>query len=128
MNIVILMGRLTKDVDLKQSSAGKAYTQFSLAVDRPVAKGQDKQTDFINCKAFGKTAELLGKYFSKGNRVGVEGSLQVGSYVNKDGKTVYTTDVLVNRIHFIESRKSGDNQGFSSEDFGTTVMDEDIPF
>lgn len=128
MNIVILMGRLTKDVDLKQSSTGKAYTQFSLAVDRPVAKGQDKQTDFINCKAFGKTAELLGKYFSKGNRVGVEGSLQVGSYVNKDGKTVYTTDVLVNRIHFIESRKSGDNQGFSSEDFGTTVMDEDIPF
>lgn len=128
MNIVILMGRLTKDVDLKQSSTGKAYTQFSLAVDRPVAKGQDKQTDFINCKAFGKTAELLGKYFSKGNRVGVEGSLQVGSYVNKDGKTVYTTDVLVNRIHFIESRKSGDNQGFSSEDFGTTVMDEEIPF
>lgn len=128
MNIVILMGRLTKDVDVKQSSTGKAYTQFSLAVDRPVAKGQDKQTDFINCKAFGKTAELLGKYFSKGNRVGVEGSLQVGSYVNKDGKTVYTTDVLVNRIHFIESRKSGDNQGFSSEDFGTTVMDEDIPF
>lgn len=128
MNIVILMGRLTKDVDLKQSSTGKAYTQFSLAVDRPVAKGQDKQTDFINCKAFGKTAELLGNYFSKGNRVGVEGSLQVGSYVNKDGKTVYTTDVLVNRVHFIESRKSGGNQGFSSEDFGTTVMDEDIPF
>lgn len=102
MNLVVLTGRLTRDPELKYGQSGKAYSRFSLAVDRPFQKGE---ADFINCVAFGKTAELIGEYLRKGRKVGVQGSLQMNRYeVNGEKRTSY--DVLVNNIEFLESKNS----------------------
>lgn len=102
MNLVVLTGRLTRDPELKYGQSGKAYSRFSLAVDRPFQKGE---ADFINCVAFGKTAELIGEYLRKGRKVGVQGSLQMNRYeVNGEKRTSY--DVLVNNIEFLESKNA----------------------
>ena len=105
MNISILIGRIATDLELKQTQSGTAMCSFTLAVNRPKKQGEEQQADFIRCKTFGKTAELLNQYQHKGNRLGVVGTIQTGSYQNQDGQTVYTTDVLVNRIEFLESKK-----------------------
>ena len=102
MNSVVLIGRLTKDVDIRYSNSQTAVGRFSLAVDR---HDKDKNCDFINCIAFGKSAENLEKYVKKGNKAAISGRIQTGSYTNKDGKTVYTTDVVAERVEFIESKK-----------------------
>lgn len=102
MNLVVLTGRLTRDPELKYGQSGKAYSRFSLAVDRPFQKGE---ADFINCVAFGKTAELIGEYLRKGRKVGIQGSLQMNRYeVNGEKRTSY--DVLVNNIEFLESKNA----------------------
>ena len=102
MNLVVLTGRLTRDPELKYGQSGKAYSRFSLAVDRPFQKGE---TDFINCVAFGKTAELIGEYLRKGRKVGIQGSLQMNRYeVNGEKRISY--DVLVNNIEFLESKNA----------------------
>lgn len=106
MNQVDLIGRLTKDPELRQSQGGKSICSFTLAVDRQVKKDSQQSADFIRCKAFGKTAENLARYMSKGQMIAVSGSISTGSYKDKDGKTVYTTDVLANGIQFLESRES----------------------
>ena len=105
MNISILIGRIATDLELKQTQSGTAMCSFTLAVNRPKKQGEEQQADFIRCKTFGKTAELLSQYQRKGNRLGVVGTIQTGSYQNQEGQTVYTTDVLVNRIEFLESKK-----------------------
>ena len=102
MNSVVLIGRLTKDVDLRYSNNQTAVGRFTLAVDR---HDKDKNCDFINCIAFGKSAENLEKYVKKGNKVAISGRIQTGSYTNKDGNKVYTTDVVAERVEFIESKK-----------------------
>ena len=103
MNLVILTGRIAKDLDLKNGASGKAYIKFSLAVDNPFKKGE---ADFINCVAFGKTAELIGEYLNKGKKIGVNGRLQMNRYeVNGEKRTSY--DVLVEQVEFLESRDSG---------------------
>ena len=118
MNIVILQGNLTKDIELR-SSTSTEVAKFSLAVRR------DKDnTDFINCVAFGKTAELLSQYTSKGNKLAVEGRLQTGSYDNKDGVKVYTTEVIVNKMHLLE-KKSDTPVGNPRQDFEPTYKKED---
>lgn len=100
MNLVVLIGRLTRDPELKFGQSGKAYSRFSLAVDRPFQKGE---ADFINCVAFGKTAELIGEYLRKGRKVAVNGRLQMNRYeVNGEKKTTY--DVLVESMEFIEGK------------------------
>ena len=100
MNLVILTGRLTRDPELKFGQSGKAYSRFSLAVDRPFQKGE---ADFINCVAFGKTAELIGEYLRKGRKVGVQGRIQMNRYeVNGEKRTSY--DVLVDTVEFLESK------------------------
>ena len=107
MNLVVLTGRLTRDPELKFGQSGKAYSRFSLAVDRPFQKGE---ADFINCVAFGKTAELIGEYLRKGRKVGVNGRLQMNRYeVNGEKRTGY--DVVVDSIEFLESKGSGDAVG-----------------
>ena len=115
MNKVILMGRLTKDPELKYSTGERqmAVAKYTLAVDRRV-KGNEKETDFINCIAFGKNAEFTEKYFKKGQRVLIEGRIQTGSYINKDGKTVYTTDVIVDSGEFADSKGASDYTSTSS--------------
>lgn len=102
MNLVVLIGRLTRDPELKFGQSGKAYSRFSIAVDNPMKKGE---ADFINCVAFGKTAELIGEYMRKGSKIGVNGRLQMNRYeVNGEKKTSY--DVLVEQIEFLDSKNS----------------------
>ena len=107
MNLVVLTGRLTRDPELKFGQSGKAYSRFTLAVDRPMQKGE---ADFINCVAFGKTAELIGEYLRKGRKAGVTGRLQMGKYeVNGEKRTSY--DVVVDTIEFLESKNAVDSMG-----------------
>lgn len=107
MNVIILTGRLTRDPELKFGQSGKAYSRFTLAVDRPMQKGE---ADFINCVAFGKTAELIGEYLRKGRKAGVTGRLQMGKYeVNGEKRTSY--DVVVDTIEFLESKNATDSMG-----------------
>ena len=102
MNIIILTGRLTRDPELKTGQSGKAYARFTLAVERPMQKDE---ADFINCVAFGKTAELIGEYLRKGRKAGVTGRLQMGKYeVNGEKRTSY--DVIVDSIEFLESKNT----------------------
>lgn len=102
MNLVVLIGRLTRDPELKFGQSGKAYSRFSIAVDNPMKKGE---ADFINCVAFGKTAELIGEYMRKGSKIGVNGRLQMNRYeVNGEKRTSY--DVLVEQIEFLDSKGS----------------------
>ena len=125
MNKTMLSGRLTKDADLNYTAgSGIAVTRFTLAVKRPFKKNE---TDFINCIAFGKTAETIANYTQKGQEIIVEGSIKTGSY-EKDGKKVYTTDIIVNQFEFIgaskgnaESQKPEQNKGFLEE-----VTPEDV--
>ena len=103
MNKAILMGRLTRDPDIRytQGAEQKVYGRYTLAVDRPT---KNKQTDFISCVCFGKTAEFAEKYLHKGDKITVCGSIQTGSYTDREGRKVYTTDVLVNEHYFCESK------------------------
>ena len=102
MNIIILTGRLTRDPELKTGQSGKAYARFTLAVERPMQKDE---ADFINCVAFGKTAELIGEYLRKGRKAGVTGRLQMGKYeVNGEKRTSY--DVIVETLEFLESKNT----------------------
>lgn len=117
MNNVILMGRLTKDVELRYTQSGMASARFNIAVDKNLSKEKKQEmqskgqqtADFINCVAWGKTAENIEKYTDKGLRILVHGSIQTGSY-DKDGHRVFTTDVLVNNFEFIDFKESNNNQ------------------
>ena len=112
MNKVILMGRLTRDAEIRysQGESSTAIARFSLAVDRRFRRDNDEQSaDFINCVAFGKTAEFLERFGRKGTKFVLEGRIQTGSYTNKDGIKVYTTDVIVEQVEFAESKNSSEN-------------------
>ncbi len=115
MNRVILMGRLTKDptVVTNQQTGELTLARYTLAVDRNVRKDASNgqpTADFISCVAFGKSAEFAQNYLRKGTKIAVEGRIQTGSYQNKEGQTVYTTDVAVDRHEFCESKGSGNGQ------------------
>ena len=109
MNHVVLMGRLTKDPDIRYTNEGMSIARFTVAVDRRRSKDAESQADFISCVAFGKTAEVMEKYFAKGRRILLDGRIQTGSYEDKEGKQVYTTDVIVSNVEFVESKNSGGN-------------------
>lgn len=141
MNKVILMGRLTRDPEVRytQGDNASAVARFSLAVDRRFKKDGDQTADFINCVAFGKTGEFIEKYGRKGTKFVVEGRIQTGSYTNKDGQKVYTTDVVVEQVEFAESKASADgnttnNTANSNAPTDTSFMDisdsidEELPF
>ena len=103
MNSVVLIGRLTRDPEVRYTAATQmAVATFTIAIDRPVRAGGEKQTDFPRITVFGKQAENCEKYLAKGRLVGIQGRLQTGSYQNKDGATVYTTDVVADRVEFLE--------------------------
>lgn len=107
INNIVLVGRTTKAIELKQNKNGTNYVQFTLAVNRPYKDEQGgQQADFITCVAWNKTAETLSNYVSKGTLIGVEGRLQVRSYSNEAGVRQYLSEVLVNRFTFLESKKS----------------------
>ena len=97
MNKVILLGRLTRDPEVRYTSVENslAITRYTLAVDRKIRKDGDATADFINCVVFGRSAEFVEKYFRKGLKITIEGRIQTGSYTNRDGQKVYTTEVVV---------------------------------
>ena len=116
MNKVILMGRLTRDPEVRYSQGenATAIARYTIAVDRRYKKEGDASADFIGCVAFGKLGEFAEKYLRKGTKVVVTGRIQTGSYTNKDGLKVYTTDVVVEENEFAESKRSDDNAPASS--------------
>ena len=125
MNNVVLIGRLTKDPELKYSQAGKAYCRFSLAVQREFNR---EEADFINCVAWGKTAETIAEWLGKGRRIALQGRIQTGNYENKNGDKVSTFEVVADRFEFVDSAKSetSKNQSYSNND---ELLDEEpFPF
>lgn len=126
MNSVCLVGRLTKDPDVRYANSGTSIARINVAVDRRFKKEGEQSADFISCTAFGETAEFLEKYFKKGQRIGLTGRIQTGSYKDNDGKTVYTTDVIIETTEFVESKGSaGSNNGSAS---GTSTKTDDDGF
>lgn len=106
MNLVIEMGRLTKDPEVRTTTEGLDIARYTLAVDRLFKREGEPTADFISCVVFGKPAEFAGKYFKKGTKIAVSGRIQTGSYTNKEGAKVYTTEVIVERQEFCESKKA----------------------
>lgn len=126
MNKVILMGRITKDVDAR-GDGNNMVARYSLAVDRRFKnKDGEYDTDFINIVAFGKSAEFAEKYFAKGTKVVITGRIQTGSYTNKDGQKVYTTDVVAEDQEFAESKKSSTENTTSEKKEKKVDPDEDF--
>ena len=148
MNSVVLIGRLTRDPEIRYIPESQmAVATFTVAIDRPVRSGQEKKTDFPRVTVFGRQAENCERFLAKGRLVGVQGRIQTGSYTNKDGVTVYTTDVVADRVEFLEwgdrTESSGggsryqssqpSNQGSADRDMGVpegfqALQDDDIPF
>ena len=113
MNKVILMGRLTRDPDVRYSSGdgSTAVARYTLAVDRRFHRDGDATADFIGCVAFGRQAEFAEKYLRQGTKIAITGRIQTGSYTNREGQKVYTTDVVVEEQEFAESKNAGGNNG-----------------
>lgn len=111
-------GRLTRDVELKQAGE-TAVAKFSIAVQRDFKRDGEPDADFLNCTVFGKRAETLSQYFSKGMKIEVVGRIQTGSYTNKDGQKVYTTDIMVENFGFAESKQNGNSGGQSQQASGS---------
>ena len=141
MNKVILMGRLTRDPDMRFSTGERqmSIARYTLAVDRRGRKGDngEQAADFISCVAFDRNAEFAEKYLHQGTKVVVTGRIQTGSYTNRDGQKVYTTDIIVEEQEFAESKSAGANNGFpagdrpapaASSDGFMSVDDEGLPF
>lgn len=144
MNKAILVGRNVKEIELRATTSGSSVTAFTIAVNRDFKNANGEiEADFINCVAYGKTAELLSKYVKKGDRLAVEGRIQVRNYDNQEGKKVYVTEVIVQNIEFLEPKReecqmATDKENLTLqkeandpfEEFGQEIeiKDEDLPF
>lgn len=106
MNMTIMMGRLTRDPEIRQATTGNVVASFSIAVDRRFKRESEPEADFFNCTAFGKTAEFVEKYFTKGKKILLTGSIQNDNYTNKDGQKVYATKIIVENVEFAESKNA----------------------
>lgn len=130
MNNVSLVGRLTRDIELRYTNTGTAVANGNIAVNRQFKNQEGNyDADFINLVMFGKTAEIMANYVKKGHQVGIEGRIQSGSY-EKDGKRVYTTDVVVNQFTFIDNRNSSEkpNSQQPNTTEPTDIDESDLPF
>lgn len=140
INRVVLVGRLTKDPELRYTPSGVAMARFTLAVNRTFSNQQgEREADFINCVVWRKQAENTANYLKKGSLAGVEGRIQTGSYEGQDGKRVYTTDVVADSVQFLEPKNGQGNQnnrptGQSETDYShlggehIPPVDDDLPF
>lgn len=143
MNSVQLTGRFTRDPDVRYTDGGSTVARFTLAVDRAFKTENGPTADFVSCVAFGRTAEFIEKYFSKGMKMELNGRIQTGSYTNQEGQKIYTTDVMAERVGFAESKasseRSNQEEGFGpvpsanevKEDFMSIpddLEDEELPF
>ena len=126
MNKAILIGRLTRDPELRYTSSNRAVCQFSIAIDRPFTNQQTGQrdTDFINVVVWDKRAENVGKYMSKGRLVAVEGRIQTRNYENNEGKRVYVTEVVAENVQFLESKNAGSNNSTVINNMPEPPMDK----
>lgn len=131
MNKVILIGRLTRDPEIRTSQDGKLVARYTLAVNKA-----DNKADFVRCVTFGKNAEFVEKYLRKAVKILIDGRLQTGSYTDRDGRKVYTTDVIVERHEFVESKEAAErnedtfNQQMAADGFMNIPdgVDEELPF
>lgn len=134
MNKVSLVGRICRDPEVRYTNGESpmAVARFTVACNRRIKKDGEQNADFIQCIAFGKTAELIERYFFKGMKIGVDGRIQTGSYENKDGQKVYTTEVLAERVEFVESKNnSSANDSAKKDDSFMNIPDqieEELPF
>ena len=139
MNTVVLIGRTTRDIDLRRTGNGTAVASFTLAVNRDFKTQDGQEADFIQCVAWKKTAELLEQYVHKGNRIAVNGSIRTRNYEDSHGRTVYITEVLINHVEFLETKNrempsdspSVQNKSDSYDDWGNKEYEmdnSDLPF
>lgn len=136
MNKVILMGRLTRDPEVRHSTGDNAMAiaRYTLAVDRRVKREGEQSADFINCVAFGKSGEFAEKYLRQGTKVVVSGRIQTGSYTNKEGQKVYTTDIMVEEQEFAESKNASASSAATASKSSDSFMNipngmsEELPF
>ena len=131
MNSVNLIGRLTRDPEIRYTAGTQmAVATFTVAIDRPKKADAEKQTDYPRVIVFGKQAENCERFIGKGSLVGIHGRIQTGSYTNKDGATVYTTDVVADRVEFLDRRNNGQAapEPYGEYPQGFAAMDEDFPF
>ncbi len=128
MNKVILMGRLTRDPEMRQTPNGVAVCSFSIAVNRRFAKEGQQQADFINCSAWRQQAEFICKYFTKGSMIAVVGQLQSRSWDNQEGKRQYSTDVMVDEVYFTGSRAESHTTGGSEGGYTPAPQRQDTGF
>lgn len=124
MNSVVLIGRLVKDPVIKFTKDNKKVARFTLAINRPVGKDKEEQTDFPRIVVFGKQAENCEKYLSKGKLAGVEGRIQTGSYKNEDNVTIYTTDIIASRVEFLSPKGKSDEYDDDIPDGFEQIEDE----
>ena len=122
MNKAILIGRLTKDPTISHAQDGKTVARYTLAVDR---RSKDDTADFIACVAFDRKGEFVEQYLKKGTKIAVTGRIQTGKYTNREGQTVYTTDVVIDEQEFCESKKASEE---TPEEFVTIPDDAKLPF
>lgn len=132
MNNVSLVGRLTRDPEVRDTQSGMKVAKFTLAIDRPFSKGEEKQTDFPRVVCFDRTAEKVEQYLNKGRQVAITGRIQTGSYTKQDGTKVYTTDVIADRVEFLGGKNESGNSAPVEEYPGFHAYDDDdesdIPF
>jgi len=140
INRVVLVGRLTKDPDLRRTSSGMSVNSFTVAVDNRVKAGNERTASFINCTAFGATADNMAKYTRKGSLIGLEGRLQQRSYENKEGKKVSVIEVVADSVQFLEPKGSANDtrpdEGFTPDQptddsknlASIDIVDDDLPF
>lgn len=137
MNIVVLIGRTTRDIDLRRTGNGTVVASFTLAVNRDFKTNDGQEADFIQCVAWKKTAELLEQYVHKGDRIAVNGSIRTRNYEDSHGRTVYVTEVLVNHVEFLETKNreqsNYNNNGYTeSNNFNDNerfdLEKDDLPF
>ena len=123
MNTVNIIGRFTKDISLESSTSGTSYLRNSIAVDR-----RGDGTDFFNVTAFGKTAEFVSKYFSKGSKIAITGHLQSDSFTNKEGKKVSSVSIIIDTVDFCEKKETNDTLMRGDNDFLNVTNTEELPF
>jgi single-strand DNA-binding protein len=136
MNKVVIIGRTTKDIELKQTSTGTSVVEFSVAVRRNFKNANgENESDFFNCVAYSKLAETIGRYVKKGDMIGLEGRLQTRNYTNREGNKVYVTEIIAENVEFLQTKKQeGQNPSFVDDDpfKGANLVevsdDEGLPF
>ena len=132
MNTVVLVGRTTRDIELRRTGNGTAVASFTLAVNRDFKTNDGQEADFIQCVAWKKTAELLEQYVHKGDRIALNGSIRTRNYEDNHGKKVYVTEVLANHVEFLETKKNSEQSNYNNNSYSHTDLDNfnntELPF